>query len=340
MGVITMLKLSIITPIYNVEKYLYKCLDSLTKQKISDYEIILIDDGSKDGSLNICREFEKKFNNIKVISQKNSGPGAARNNGIRMAKGKYLAFVDSDDFVDENMFEIMIERAEKYDLDMMSTAICMYYENGEHNKLLETGFDEDKIYSNYEIIELYMTKKISSFSSNKVFKREIFNNIKYPHDVNYEDIFTIFCALTQCKRSMFINKPLYYYRQHGSNLTRSYTLKDIKDFNSAVQLVNSAYEKSEFFNKSLLMSFNVSYFQTGIDLVIKNEQFKTKNIYKMCKNYYAELPDFKLVEVLLNKYINKKYKLIFLLFKIKLLPIIKKYLIMNKKKFLGQNNNL
>ena len=102
----TSLKISVIIPVYNVEKYLRICLESILNQNFKGYEIILINDGSTDNSLNICREYEKKYSNIIVINEENSGPSAARNKGLEYAKGKYISFIDSDDELLPNYFKI------------------------------------------------------------------------------------------------------------------------------------------------------------------------------------------------------------------------------------------
>ena len=109
-------QISIIIPVYNVEKYINRCLDSILNQTYKDYEIILMDDGSKDNSLKIIKEYEKKYNFIKVFSQKNSGPASARNNALKKAVGEYIMFIDSDDYIDKDYVENYINNSKNYDI--------------------------------------------------------------------------------------------------------------------------------------------------------------------------------------------------------------------------------
>lgn len=112
------LQLSIIVPVYNVEKYLHRCMESLLAQDISDYEIILVDDGSKDQSPGICDKYAQDYSFVNVIHKKNEGLGFARNSGLAMAKGKYVSFIDSDDAVSADHFEVLLETAAKQNADV------------------------------------------------------------------------------------------------------------------------------------------------------------------------------------------------------------------------------
>ncbi len=114
-----MAQVSVIIPVYNAEKYLNQCMDSIINQTLRDIEIICVDDGSSDHSLDILKEYQEKDNRVKVISQKNGGAGAARNNGLRQASGEYLSFLDSDDFFEPDMLEMALENAEKYQADFV-----------------------------------------------------------------------------------------------------------------------------------------------------------------------------------------------------------------------------
>ena len=113
------IKVSVILPVYNVEKYLKQCLDTIVGQTLKEIEILCVDDGSTDDSVQILKEYEQKDHRIKVLSQKNAGAGAARNLGLRHASGKYLSFLDSDDFFEPDMLETAYEQAERYQAEMV-----------------------------------------------------------------------------------------------------------------------------------------------------------------------------------------------------------------------------
>lgn len=126
-------KISIVVPIYNAEKYLERCIQSILVQTYSDFEVLLINDGSKDNSIKICQQYEKKDNRIKVIDKKNEGVSQTRNQGIKIARGKYIQFIDSDDFIEPNMLEEMLEKAEKEEVDVCICGFQYTYEKGDKN---------------------------------------------------------------------------------------------------------------------------------------------------------------------------------------------------------------
>ena len=120
-------KLSVVVPVYNVENYLSKCLDSILKQTLEDIEIICVNDGSTDGSANILQDYKKKDPRIIVLEQENQGLGAARNTGIRTARGEYIGFVDSDDFIEPTMYEKLYEKACKFQLDIVLSLFLQFF---------------------------------------------------------------------------------------------------------------------------------------------------------------------------------------------------------------------
>ena len=124
-----MVKVSVIVPVYNVEKYIRKCLDSLVNQTLEDIEIIVVNDGSKDSSIDILKEYAEKHNNIKVYEKENGGLSDARNYGLQFATGKYIAFLDSDDYVDVNLYKRMYEKAKAEDSDMVECNFYWVYDN-------------------------------------------------------------------------------------------------------------------------------------------------------------------------------------------------------------------
>ena len=143
-------KISIIIPVYNVEKYLAECLDSLINQTLKDIEILCIDDGSKDNSLEILNEYAAKDDRIKVFAQKNSGPGAARNLGIQHAKGEYLTFVDSDDWLKENAMEVVYNCAIEKNTDMLFFSGINYYDEFYQETVFLKNVIVDKELINFE----------------------------------------------------------------------------------------------------------------------------------------------------------------------------------------------
>lgn len=221
-----MKKVSVIVPVYNVEKYLDRCLESLVNQTLSDIEIIVINDGSKDSSLDIINKYLKNYKDkMKLIDQKNCGISVARNNGIKIAQGKYLGFVDSDDFVDVSMFEKLYNSIEKSKSDIV---VCNYLKYQDKNNILKIdvvkNVHSDNIYKSPDMIN-----SIDYAPWNKLYKRELFDNIEFPVNKKYEDLNTILKVFLNAKSISTLNSYLYFYRVNelGETLTINNKVGDI-----------------------------------------------------------------------------------------------------------------
>lgn len=239
-----MIKVSIIVPIYNSEKYLKKCLTSLINQTLKEIEIILIDDGSTDKSLDIISKFAYKYDNIIYISKKNAGIGASRNYGVKKAKGKYVAFIDSDDYISKNFAEEMYNYCEENDLDMAVCDYYMIYENKNKKQIYKIdNFKITNIKDNKDI--LY---KINYSPWNKLYKKDMItkNNIIFPTDLKYEDTPFVMNALMKSNRIGKLNKALNYYVIHNNSQT---TIMDKRVFDifNILKLVNSYCDKNEYY---------------------------------------------------------------------------------------------
>lgn len=228
--------LSIIVPIYNVEDYLDRCINSLINQELRDIEIILVNDGSPDNCPYMCEEYKKKDNRIKVIHKKNEGLGYARNTGIEIAKGKYIAFVDSDDYVKLDMYKELCTLAIRYNLDMVISGFNKKMNNGKIIKKEEV--DDIKILSTKEEINQFALDMIGSLPSDNndykyemsvwrgIYLNEIIkkNDIKFPSEREYisEDIVFHIDYFEKVKKLAVIPNTYYYYCENDSSLTKLY----------------------------------------------------------------------------------------------------------------------
>lgn len=320
------IELSIIVPVYNVEKYVKECLQSLVNQTLDkdSYEIIIVNDGSKDKSLEICKEFEEKYDYIKLISQENKGLGAARNLGIKNSSGMYIGFVDSDDYVKEDMFEKLLNCAKKDDVDMVICNVQRYLEKSKKMINCPTGLEENKVYKNEEFMESYLSGKIVSMAWNKIYKRYLFDDISFDEGVYYEDIYPAYKLLEKSKTVKKVDDYLYIYRIREENITSKFDDKKIKDLNSIILKVDKSYKKNSNFNKKLLDAFDISYLQLSLDLYIKNMDYRYRKIYKNFNSYYKGYNIPNLISVVFNKYVKGIMKLKYILFKLRILPLIKK----------------
>lgn len=209
--------ISVIVPVYNAEKFVEKCIESVQAQTYMDWQMILVDDGSKDNSLEVCQGYAKKDNRISVIHQENAGAGAARNTGLAKATGDYVVFIDSDDYVDKDYFALLA----KHNEDVVFIDVQAVDENG---KVVRDEFlSVYKNLSKDDFMRSQMTGKINWGGVRKVVKREILerNNIKYTdHKVGEEALFT-YSSVFYSKSIAFIEKPVYFYIQRDDSLSRT-----------------------------------------------------------------------------------------------------------------------
>ncbi len=218
--------ISIIVPVYNADKYLDKCVTSLMTQTYSNLEIILVDDGSTDNSARICELLAKKDTRIVVIHQKNSGVSAARNTGIKNARGEYLAFVDGDDYISPYMIEHLYARIMQ---DQADVAVCGYKRVDEKGHELSTAMIPDSVVSGAEAIRMHYshTAGIMMIPVNKIYQRRLFDHIRFPEGKRHEDEAVFYLILDICEKVSLLAEPLYYYVQHENSFMRSYSVEHL-----------------------------------------------------------------------------------------------------------------
>lgn len=236
-----MSKVSIIVPVYNVEKYLRRCVDSILAQTFTDFECILIDDGSPDGSPAICDEYAKKDNRIKVIHQENSGVSAARNAGLDVARGEWIGFVDSDDWVENNFLETLmnLKDIENYDI-------------------LQFNFNNINPTLDLEVIpvtdcDLELTNKYEcpwwfGMCWTRLYKKSLIieNKINFPIDIKWgEDTFFSYMSLYCAKRIRGISKEIYNYFHHNDALVQNIGIKEYISRCKALNKLNNALQSIE-----------------------------------------------------------------------------------------------
>lgn len=212
-----MIKLSVIVPVYNVEKYIRKCLDSLINQTLNNMEFIFVNDGSPDNSKKIIEEYQKKDSRIKLFNKENGGQASARNFGLKHAKGEYIAFLDSDDYVREDMYEILYNRAKKDDLDIV---ICNYF-LVYSDKIVENHSNVTSAKEKYISPNEYITLSPSPW--NKIIRHKYLDkqNFNFPEGIIYEDLASIPLLSLNNPKIVYLNQCLHYYVQSASSTMRS-----------------------------------------------------------------------------------------------------------------------
>lgn len=221
---------SIVVPVYNVEEYLSRCIASLCNQSYTNLEIILVDDGSTDSSGDICDWYKNSDQRIEVLHQSNGGLSEARNTGINAARGEYLAFVDSDDFIDEKYIDMLLNLALTYDAQI---AVCDYYKGGK-DKFPE-GRRKPKVWqcTAENMLRNWhgKYKRLETIACNKLYKRELFtkSGIRYPKGYYHEDIQTTHLLVNEANKVVFTDEKLYYYFQRNGSITSTGSVKRLGD---------------------------------------------------------------------------------------------------------------
>lgn len=326
--------ISVIVPIYNVEKYLPKCIESIINQTYKQIEIILVNDGSKDNCGEICDEYSKKDKRIKVIHQKNSGVSVARNNAINIASGKYIGFVDGDDYIELDMFEKLIKLIQANNCDM---AICGYIMENEYGKIIKKSDDSNKniILNKKEALKLlFSPKRYTSFPVDKLYKKELFSDIRYPSGKIYEDADTTYKLIHECQKVVYTPEPLYHYIRRNNSITLS-KFSPAMMYRLEVDKNLSEFVKNNY--PDLYPYVEHVWYRTNIQLILKMQRalYDNKEIFDEIANnirkniFYILKPK--------NK-ISKSNKLVALLVSIS--PIIFKYLTRCIMKFKKSENEL
>lgn len=296
-------KISVIIPVYNVDMYIEKCLDSIINQTYKNLEIILIDDGSTDGSGKKCDSYACKDNRIKVIHQKNCGLSAARNRGLDVATGEYIVFADSDDWIEPNMYSCLIQQLIENNADIV---YCGFYvEKGTSEvHTLPTCFVERQKDFQGKVIR---SDWLYSVVWNKMFKKSIIEKTRFNTMLDYsEDAFFLYEISKNTNSVYFFNKPLYHYNKMNST-----SVTATRDFSKSLLYVREFFAKDVRCDAELHRIAIASLVQSFTMLI--NWAIKTKNI-KKCIEWTNRLKPYK-KDIFNNDNISSRKKvLLFLLF--------------------------
>lgn len=317
--------ISVIVPIYNVEKYIKKCVDSIINQEYKNLEIILVDDGSPDKCGKICDEYSKIDSRIKVIHKQNGGLSDARNAGIEYSNGEYIVCVDGDDYIERDMISFLYSNIKKYNADM---AVCGYsYDyDGKIKRKKEHSSEKIEVLSTEQAVEKMLDSKslFGWIAWNKLYRKKIFSNVMYPKGKLYEDMATTYKLVCNSKNIVYSEKSKYNYviRQGSIIRTYKYEEKELDRIEIAKEMYTFLLNKySNLKNK--LDIFLVSQYVDVVNYIIKANDYdekvikETKNIIR--KNLKAilngDIPSVKKVQYLilvcnfkLYRYLYKKMK--------------------------------
>ena len=219
------MRLSIIIPVYQVKNTLERCLDSIVGQSFRDWQAILVDDASTDGSSDICDRYVKRDHRIQVIHlKKNRGLSSARNAGLDKAKGEYITFIDSDDYIAEDTLKMLMETLSVHpDYDMLEYPVMEHF-GSPHPHMLQFFTKE---YT--DMLEYWLRCKAyrHTYAWNKIYRKEVFNQVRFPSGMNFEDSLTLPLILKNCQRVATTGMGLYYYCENPNGITRRATAEDL-----------------------------------------------------------------------------------------------------------------
>ena len=273
--------ITVIIPVYNVEKYIHRCMESVIGQTYKKLEIILVDDGSKDSSGDICDEYARQDDRIKVIHKNNGGLSSARNVALDIAQGEYIGFVDSDDYISCDMFEKLYYTCEEKNSDI---AICCHYtERGEKLLIEDPIVDEEQQFTNIQALDILIKDEgMKNYAWDKLYRACLFDGIRYPEGRNYEDIATTYLLFYRANRLCRIPQYLYYYQIREGSISSH--RQDEKWYENCYQIVESQIdryrfmqEKGEQYLAQLCLAQMVPYLYEYIRLGIKIHKFEHYN---------------------------------------------------------------
>ena len=301
--------IDIIIPVYNVEKYLKKCINSVLHQTYKNYQIILIDDGSTDSSGKICDEYANRFAQITVKHQPNGGLSAARNTGLSMSSSQYIMFIDSDDWIEPNTLEILFQKLTQNKADIVCCGFFFQFENYQKTWHKNTS-DKNYIYNSQEAIKtFFLRKKIGAAAWGKLYNRKLFENVSYPVGEIHEDIAIIIQLLSKASTIIYCPIPLWHYRQQEGSLSRNiYSKKNYVLYNHLISL-SSILKKYPNLQEEY-----EGYFYVGIKSLLS--LFKTNEVrikYASDYNFFRTIRKKGLYKILTNKTIELKEKISILL---------------------------
>jgi glycosyltransferase involved in cell wall biosynthesis len=250
--------LTVIVPVYNGEKYLESCLESIAVQTLENMEVIVIDDGSTDDSADIARSFEEKYNHFAVVRQQNSGRSAARNTGLNRAKGKFIAFLDADDFLDPSMYEKLLQTAAERQSEVVRCGAVQFDDaSGRIIKHRREFHAFTEITTTENLLKAYFDKRIDRVVWNGIYHSSLFKEVRFPEGKEYEDQYVTPELLAHTNKYIYIPNSYYYYRKHPEAFTNaeSFTADSKAD---KVQSLNTLYQIIEEKNLKKELSYHYS----------------------------------------------------------------------------------
>jgi len=285
-------KISVVVPIYNAEKYIEKCIESIINQTYKKIEILLINDGSTDNSKSICEMYAKKDNRIKILNQKNGGVSKARKNGIKHSNGQYITFVDADDYIDKEMYEIMIKKIESEKCDIVECGYIFVDVNS--NIINEKKPKFELLHGNEACLNAYLkANNCETFLWNKIYKKSLFDNLILDEYSFSEDYLWNIYLFSRCYSKCTINNSLYYYVKNYNGACNSN--KNIKKIDGIYAALSGKKYLDE--NKFSCSNYCLKYALQYCLLIYKEFYYSKMDSKYLTKIYKLFKSNYKLSEI-------------------------------------------
>lgn len=308
------MKVSVIVPVYNVEKYIDKCLQSIKNQSLEDFECLIVNDGTKDNSIEIAKKTIGKDSRFRFLDKENGGLSDARNFGLNEATGEYICFIDGDDYIDRDLLKLSYEKAKEHDSDIV--CFDLYYKDDD-NLTISKGanfYDVSNYQSNSKLIFC------NNSANNKLFKKDFIKEKKFIKGIWYEDLATIPLWMAQANNVSYVDKPLYYYVQRKESISHS---ADTRIFDIYIALSNIK-------EKLNLSSRDLSKLYLDNCLIMTTLRIRDIKDIEIRKEYYSHnvnLLDYHydtwFIDALKENY-SFKQKIMFVLLKLRMINILDK----------------
>ena len=317
-------KLTVIVPVYNVSSYLRKCIDSILGQTYKSLEIIIVDDGSTDSSGFLADEIAKEHSSIKVIHQKNGGLSSARNTGINNSRTEYITFVDSDDYIESNMYEDLIHMIDTNNADIVIGGVYRETTSGKKESIYPIGIE--KIWNTKEgLIYLNCYKYFNMSFCDKIFRRGLFENdsfdskgLRFPEGKTSEDMFLMYQVIARANKIVYTSQPYYHYVQRPGSISRSDTIK--WDYYDAAKQQMAFYQKwfpdIAYIAETTCVFTHISLYSFYARRGLKCPKEHLKIAKDMAQKYLPSvlknkfIPKIKVIQAIIFCYATPAYKLI------------------------------
>jgi glycosyltransferase involved in cell wall biosynthesis len=312
-------KVSVIVPIYKVESYLNRCVDSIINQTYSNIEIILVNDGSPDNCGNIIDEYAKTDSRIKVAHKQNGGLSDARNYGMQYVTGEFTLYVDSDDWLERKMIEKMVDKSLEFNADAVQ--IAFYYAYDDY-LLFDNRYDpksSDPVVLNNKslMFELVVNERVKNFAWGKLYKTDIIRNIPFDRGVLFEDVFWAHKVMHRVNTYVILNEPMYYYYQRSDSIVATYSLRNldiIRGLQERHTFIEEFYDNLINNSYKIILEINLAHYtllltnrkidkgglsRKAIEIYIKNNYSKLKQAVEYDKELKQQLQLF-----IIHPYVN------------------------------------